>query len=157
MENKRLSLIRTIKIYTGNFEGFEDSWNEIIEKIPDDLLKHLTIAVKEFFKYKSFMRNVSPLQIATEKGNFELCKFIIGMIQGSNLANGKKKTSKKGILGFYKLFEKEGVKRKLDIIDEYTPLWEIQNQKECMFASDGLKSKQVINNNNTVSDFVESF
>ena len=69
---------------------------------------------------------------------------------------GFKKTGKKGILGFYKLFEKEGVKRKLDIIDEYTPLWEIQNQKEYMFASDDLKSKQVIINNNTVSDFVES-
>ena len=98
MESDRLSLIRIIKIYTGNFEGLEESWNNLIEKVPIDLLKQLSVAVQEFFKYKSFMKKVSPLQIATEKGSLELCRFIIGVVQGSNptKSNGVTKLKRAG-------------------------------------------------------------
>ena len=50
LENERFYSIRIIKSYTRRFEGFEDSWKEVIGKCPSNILKQLEVACRNFFK-----------------------------------------------------------------------------------------------------------
>ena len=77
-KNERFFWIGNIKKYKGHFEGFEEFWNEVIEKTPTDILKLLAVAVQQFFESYSF-KYVSPLHIAAEKGSLELCDHILTM------------------------------------------------------------------------------
>ena len=75
LENEKIFWIRIIKKYKGNFKGFEESWQQVVDKIPVDLVKQLARAVQEYFKLYN-TNEIAPLQIAIEKGNFELCQFV---------------------------------------------------------------------------------
>ena len=76
LDNGRFFWTRIIKKYNKNFEGFEESWKEAINKTPYNILKQLAIAVEQFFKSYSF-KQVAPLHIAAEKGSLQLCEYII--------------------------------------------------------------------------------
>ena len=76
LDNGRFYWIRIIKKYAGNFEGFEESWKEVIPRTPLDIVKQLALAVEEFFKSYSF-KQVAPLHIVAEKGTLQLCQYII--------------------------------------------------------------------------------
>ena len=54
--------IRIIKKYKDNFNGFEKSWKEVINKTPADVLKQLAKSVEKFFETYSF-KQVAPLHI----------------------------------------------------------------------------------------------
>ena len=74
VENKRLYLIRIIKLYKWNFEGFEESWKEVINRIPINVMKQLASKTQKLFESDSVQKElkVAPLHIAVEKGTLEL-------------------------------------------------------------------------------------
>ena len=62
LDNGRFFWIRIIEKYKDNFNGFEKSWKEVINKTPTDVLKQLAKSVEKFFKTYSF-KQVAPLHI----------------------------------------------------------------------------------------------
>ena len=76
VENEKFYWIRIIKKYAGNFEGFEESWKEVIRRTPLDIVKQLALTVEEFFKSYTD-KKVAPLHIVAEKGTFQLFQYII--------------------------------------------------------------------------------
>ena len=70
LENERFYWIRIIKKYTKNFKEFEESWKEVINKTPVDVLKQLGIAVQKCFKSYHFVlwHQLAPIDIALMKG-----------------------------------------------------------------------------------------
>ena len=84
LENEKIFWIRIIKKYKGNFKGFEESWQQVINKISIDLVKQLARAVQEYFKL--YNCELAPHQIAIEKGNFELCEYVFRKCTNKNPA-----------------------------------------------------------------------
>ena len=79
LDNGRFFWTRIIKKYNKNFEGFEESWKEVINKTPVDIVKQLAIAVPKFFESYSF-KQVALLHIAngalvSYRHNFRICLF----------------------------------------------------------------------------------
>ena len=62
LDNGRFFWIRIIEKYKDDFNGFEKSWKEVINKTPTDVLKQLAKSVEKFFKTYSF-KQVAPLHI----------------------------------------------------------------------------------------------
>ena len=87
LENERFYFVRIIRKYDEQFEGFEESWNEVINKTPTDVLKQLAVAIQEFFKDNSWRKNMAPLHIAAEKDDLGLCEKIITKTSNKNPAN----------------------------------------------------------------------
>ena len=83
LEDERFYWIRIIKKYTGNFEGFEESWKEVIHRTPLDIVKQLALAVEEFFKSYTD-KKVAPLHIVAEKGTFQLFQYVITKAKDKN-------------------------------------------------------------------------
>ena len=84
LENEKFYWIRIIKKYIANFEGHEESWREVVNKTPLDIIKQLAIAVQQFFKLKHSFKGLAPLHIAAEKGTFQLCQYIIAKTSNKN-------------------------------------------------------------------------
>ena len=82
LNNERFYWIRIIKKYAKHFEGHEESWREVMKKIPINSLKELTLAVQKFFKSFSFMKT-APLHIVAEKGSFQLCEYVINKTENN--------------------------------------------------------------------------
>ena len=76
LENQRFYWIRIIKMFAKIFEEFQESWKEVMNKIPLNFLKDLAIAVAQYFMFY-FQQNIAPLRVVLEKGNFELCQFVL--------------------------------------------------------------------------------
>ena len=75
----------SIKQYTGNFEGHEESWKEITFETPTNIVKQVATAVELFFKsYWSENMKVAPLHIAVEKGSLQLCQYVIAKTKDKN-------------------------------------------------------------------------
>ena len=87
LENERFYFVRIIRKYDEQFEGFEESWNEVINKTPIDFLKQLAVAVEDFFKENYWRKNLTPLHIAAEKDDLGLCEKIITKTSNKNPAN----------------------------------------------------------------------
>ena len=83
---KRFYFIRQIKRYHKNFEGFEESWNQVVKKIPVDVIKQLASAVKKSCQIDIYMRN-SPHDIASYEGQLDLLRFIIEKVKNKNPAH----------------------------------------------------------------------
>ena len=43
LDNEKFYWIRIIKKYAGNFEGFEESWKEVIRRTPLDIVKQFAL------------------------------------------------------------------------------------------------------------------
>ena len=93
LENETFHFKRIIKSYNGKFEGFEESWREVIKKTPIDVLKQLSIAVQKYFKKHPTKRNVSPHEIALKKGNIDLCKYMITKTSNRNPVIGSNEST----------------------------------------------------------------
>ena len=83
LDNGRFYWIRIIKNYARNFEGFEESWMEVIRRTPLDIVKQLALAVEEFFKSYTD-KKVAPLHIVAEKGTFQLFQYVITKAKDKN-------------------------------------------------------------------------
>ena len=51
LENEKFFWIRFIKKYNKNFEGFEESWNQVVKKIPVDVVKNLQQQLKSLARF----------------------------------------------------------------------------------------------------------
>ena len=81
--NGRFFWIRIIKKYMGNFKGVEESWKEVINKTPAEMLKQLAFAVEQFCKSYPF-KQVTPLHITAYKSSLELFQFVITRSKDKN-------------------------------------------------------------------------
>ena len=80
---ERFYWIRIIAKHVENFEEYHESWIEVINKTPANVVKQLAIAVEEFFKSYTFDK-LAPLHIAAEKGSLQLCEYIIAKTSNKN-------------------------------------------------------------------------
>ena len=91
MKNEIFFWKRIIQKYTDNIKHFKQSWKAVLYKAGLDHTRELAYAVNAFFS-DHFLQcednkpdeicdhrkvSYSPLQISTETGNLELCKFIL--------------------------------------------------------------------------------
>ena len=83
LNNERFYWIQIIKNYVKHFEGHEESWREVINKAPINILKEIATAAQKFFKSYSF-KNMAPLHVVAEKGSFQLCQYIIRKTKDKN-------------------------------------------------------------------------
>ena len=85
LKNAKFYFIRIIKQNEENFEGFEESWREVLFKIPLEMMKQLCNAVQQFFEcYSNKEIRVAPLHIAVEKGSLQLCQYVIAKTNEKN-------------------------------------------------------------------------
>ena len=78
-KNERFFWIGLITKYNGHFEGYEEAWNEVINKTPIEILKQLAVAVQQFFESYS-LKKVAPLHIVAEKGTHDLSDHILSIM-----------------------------------------------------------------------------
>ena len=76
LDNERFYWIRILGKYSKHFEGFEESWNDVINKTPSNVIKQLAVAVQKFFELKISSKKVAPIHIAVNKGSFQLCDYV---------------------------------------------------------------------------------
>jgi ankyrin repeat protein len=83
---ERFCWIRIIRHYHDNFETFQESWKEAINKTSVENVKQLAVAVQKFFKLHpvSSHKKVAPLHIAAEQENLPLCEHIISKLKDKN-------------------------------------------------------------------------
>ena len=77
LRNERFYWIRSLNDSKGNFEGFEESWNEVINKTPIDILKQLAVAIHKFIKSDLLWVKMPPLYVAynTQSVNSKTIKY----------------------------------------------------------------------------------
>ena len=76
IKHERFFWLRIIRNYTDNFEGHEESWIQVINKTPIQVIKQLIIEMEKCNKVNH--SKWEPLNIAIEAVNFDLCKYILG-------------------------------------------------------------------------------
>ena len=88
LQNNKLFWIRIMRKYKRNFEGLEESWNQVIKKTPLKFVKQLAVKTEESFEYGLwFNEKVAPLHIAVERRANALCESIIRKSSDKNPAN----------------------------------------------------------------------
>ena len=83
VKNERFYWIRVIKKYSRKFQEFEESWKEVITKIPSVIAEELAFALRCFFE-TSHLENIAPLHFAAHEGSFQLCQYIIRKTKNKN-------------------------------------------------------------------------
>ena len=95
---ERFYWIRIIKRYSAYFGSFQNSWRQVINKTPVEIIKQLAVEVQEVFARCSdiftefpvissqivFIRDIAPLHIAAEQGNLKLCEHILEKTEDKN-------------------------------------------------------------------------
>ena len=74
LENERFYWIRIIKTYIRKFEGEKESWNEVILKVPLNIVKPLGLAVIQICKYPSLHNEKSISIIKSASFSCSFCK-----------------------------------------------------------------------------------
>ena len=92
LDNEKSYWIRILKKHNEKFTGCEESWREVIHKVPIDFVKQLAIAVQQVFKYFWCKKQVAPLHIAVEVGSFQLCQYVISKTKNKNPADNDGRT-----------------------------------------------------------------
>ena len=64
----------------------QQQWDKVLKNIPTQVAKEIFVTVKHFFQYDWYRKKLqwSPLHIAAEQGQLELCKFIIEKTKDAN-------------------------------------------------------------------------
>ena len=87
IDNKKFPIVRKLQEYKRNMEEFRIHWNKVVIRKPFEIIKELAIAVHQCFRwsitFKGGKKQWSPLHIAAERGNLQLCKYIV-KITGDN-------------------------------------------------------------------------
>ena len=78
LKNERICWIRIMKKYNGNFQEFHESWLNVINKSPVEIVKELALAVYQFFMARETRseKQWHPLSICPAQGSFQLCEHI---------------------------------------------------------------------------------
>ena len=65
---------------------FQQQWNKVLKNIPTQVAKKIFVTVEHFFQYDLYRKKLqwSPLHIAAEQGQVELCKFIFEKTKDAN-------------------------------------------------------------------------
>ena len=69
-------------VYTKKFLGHKQFWNEVITKMPLNVVKPLTLAVIQFCNHYSFIAN--PIFIVAANGNVQLYQYVLKKIKNGN-------------------------------------------------------------------------
>ena len=77
LENEKFYWIRIIMKNKDKFQGYEESWKEVINKIPVNRIKELGISVLE---HVEDVGKVSPLHSGAKNGSIDLYQYIIAKI-----------------------------------------------------------------------------
>ena len=87
-QSGRYFWVRMIQNYNMNWTGFEEDWKHVMEKMPVKALKVFALAVQNWWKFWEYdwraawarrinhEFNWSPMHIAADYGDLELCKHI---------------------------------------------------------------------------------
>ena len=89
LEKDKLIGIRVLRKYHRNFDKLKELWKEVIDKTSLVMMKHLAVAVRNFFRSYPIIQNlesnqVAPIHIAAEQNNVDLCKFIYEKTKNKN-------------------------------------------------------------------------
>ena len=79
LENERFFWIIILRRYRNNFNDFEESWKDVINKTSLEMVKQLAIAALRYFKIYPLLNlynQLAPINIAVELNNVDLCKVI---------------------------------------------------------------------------------
>ena len=87
LQNEKLNWIRIIKIYNEKFQGHEESWRQVVIKIPFNTVKKLAFAVQQFFKINSFNTHMAPLHIVVKNGSLDLFEYTMSKTSIKNPAD----------------------------------------------------------------------
>ena len=82
LDNERFYWIRIIKSYIEKFLGCKKFWNEVITKIPLNVVKPLALAVIQFCNRHSLIAN--PIFIVAANGNVQLYQYVLKKIKNEN-------------------------------------------------------------------------
>ena len=85
IDNEKFYSVR--KIQGGvRMTEFQLQWDKVFKNIPTQVAKEISVTVEHFFQYDWYRKKLqwSPLHIAAEQGQLELCKFIIGKTKDAN-------------------------------------------------------------------------
>ena len=65
---------------------FQQQWNEVLKNIPTQIRKEIFGRFEQVFQYDWYRKKLqwSPLHIAAEQGQLELCKFMIERTRDAN-------------------------------------------------------------------------
>ena len=81
----RFFWLRQMERYNKNFQSFRKDWNKTIIQTSTFNLMQLAEAIHNFFAKEGYPKlkqeQLSPLDVAAESGNLELCKYIFGKMK----------------------------------------------------------------------------
>ena len=81
VDNLKILWIKIIQKYFGDPNKYPDTWKKVLDKTPFPIIKKLGLAVVYFFQNPVRMIQChtmwTPLHIAAEQGQLELCRYII--------------------------------------------------------------------------------
>ena len=85
IDNEKFYSVRKIQGCVRMTE-FQLQWNKVLKNIPTQVAKEIFVTVKHFFQYDWYRKKLqwSPLHVAAEQGQLELCEFIIKKTKDSN-------------------------------------------------------------------------
>ena len=93
-----VSLVRYKLGSVGYGEKIPKEWSKVIQRSPMEIVREFAQTIDEFYHFSSKIKSIflgqieigyipikcSPLHIAAERGNFELCQHIIGRLEDKN-------------------------------------------------------------------------
>ena len=85
IDNEKFYSVRKIQGCVRMTE-FQLQWNKVLKNIPTQVAKEIFVTVEDFFQYDWYRKKLqwSPLHIAAEQGQLELCKFIVEKTRDAN-------------------------------------------------------------------------
>ena len=76
------------RLYKGNIEAIPEEWRKVIQRSPVEIVKNLSQIIQQFYSFstknKYCIVKCSPIHIAAERGDLELCQHIIDKIEDKN-------------------------------------------------------------------------
>ena len=77
LDSEKLLWVRIIQSYRNYTGSSSPDWNKVLKNTSVEYVKELSVATQNFYKETRTDFHWSPLQVAAEQGNLELCKYIL--------------------------------------------------------------------------------